>query len=98
MLWPLDEGAACLLCVCAPWTRVRHTEDCNASVFLSSGLRPHHVCVKPITISVQGEEGCEGNQRAGESVGTEACVYVVGGGMGMACVGSQDGAIAPQEA
>jgi hypothetical protein len=32
------------------------------------------------------------------SVDTEACLYVVGGGTGMACVGPQDGATAPHEA
>jgi hypothetical protein len=49
--------------MCAPWTRVRQTGDegfVNGFAFSSSGLRPHHVCVKPIVISVQGEEGCEG--------------------------------------
>jgi hypothetical protein len=31
----------------------------GSAIFLSSGLRPHHVCGEPITISVQGEQGCE---------------------------------------
>jgi hypothetical protein len=46
MVWPLDQGAAYVLCVCAPWTRLRHTGDVTyVGELSSSGLRPHHVCV-----------------------------------------------------
>jgi hypothetical protein len=65
----------------------------------SSGLRPHHVCGEPITTSVQGEEGCEGIYRERvKNGGYRGLPVFVGGGMGMACVGPQDGATAPHEA
>jgi hypothetical protein len=54
-VWPLDEGAACLLCMCAPWTRVRHTGDVSYAL-----ARPEAcgtiMCMhgKLSTIAVQG--------------------------------------------
>jgi hypothetical protein len=94
MVWPLDEGAAVPLCVRTVGQGAPDKGQVNVRLsFVQRPASPSCVCGEPITSSVQGEEGCEGIERAGGLVGTEACLYVVGGGMGMACVRSQDGAI-----